>query len=110
MLLRAKLLSSPGILASIALFAVGCGSAVREGAISTNATTGCPGVISKDPMDPGGHAEIIEARNVGCAVARSVVRAYFHKRSIHGFRCIWHDNPTVGRCSDGPRLIRFVAD
>ena len=88
MLLRAKLLSSLGILASIALFAVGCGSAVREGAISTNATTGCPGVISKDPMDPGGHAEIIEARNVGCAVARSVVRAYFHKRSIHGFRCI----------------------
>jgi hypothetical protein len=110
MLLRAQLVSALGTLATIALLIVGCGSAVRDGAISTNATTGCPGIISKDPMDPGGHAQRIEARNVGCAVARSVARAYFYKRSLYGFRCIWHDNPTVGRCSDGPRLIRFVAD
>jgi hypothetical protein len=110
MLLRAKLLSALGTLATIALLIVGCGSAVRDGATSTNATAGCPGIISKDATDPGGHAQIIEARNVGCAVARSVVRAYFQKRSLHGFRCIWHDNPTVGRCSDGPRLIRFVED
>jgi hypothetical protein len=110
MLLRARLVSGLGILATIALLIVGCGSAVRDGATSTNATAGCAGIISKDPTDPGGHAQIIEARNVGCAVARSVVRAYFRKRSLHGFRCIWHDTPTVGRCSDGPRLIRFVAD
>lgn len=98
------------IFVTAALLIVGCGSSVRDGATSTDASTGCPGIISKAPTDPGGHAEIVETRNVSCAAARSVVRAYFERHSLRGFRCIWHDNPTVGRCSSGAKLIRFVAD
>jgi hypothetical protein len=59
----------------------------------------------------GGAAEIIGVQRVTCRTARQIVRAFLaSRRQIRGYRCHFAGPPEIGRCDNGHRHIRFLAD